>query len=114
MKDFLNKVRTTIAVWIVSKFKTSFFIKHFSGMVVEAFKTLSPKNVIDELYHKLADKDLILQEKVVVVRKGKVKYYLTVFETKHGKIVYNLGRYGDGKPMVSKNRTFVEPKAMAQ
>ena len=65
--------------------------------VIKRFKALLPKNLITELYRKIAKNDLQLDIKEVNVKKGKRRYTLLVVKDRNCKTVFNIGRCQDSE-----------------
>ena len=80
MKKFIKTVRDYIQ-------------NRIDRYVIKRFKELLPKKLITSLYRSIAKENLQITTKVVPVKKGKIRYTLVVIEDRHGKTVYNLGRY---------------------
>ena len=69
--------------------------KLIDNYVVKRFKVLMPKDLIKALYKQIATSELKLSEKIIKVKKGKIKYKLLILKDKSLKTVFNLGRHPD-------------------
>jgi len=60
--------------------------------VLKRFEQLLPEKLITVLYKKVAKNDLVIDEREIRVKKGKIKYTLFIVKDKDCKTIFNLGR----------------------
>ena len=79
------------------------FIRILIWMLNKAFDRKNRKQLepcIKELYRRMAQDDLTIKTEIVKVKKGKRRYDLMFFETKEGRLKFNLGRHwADDEPL---------------
>ncbi len=61
--------------------------------VIKRFQSIAPKQLVINLYRAIAQKELLIEEREINVKKGKRRYTLLILKDKNLETVYNLGRY---------------------
>lgn len=69
--------------------------------VIRRFQQLMPTALITALYKIIATNNLTLTEKIIEVKKGKIRYTLLVIKDKDCQTIFNLGRHYEAIPVIS-------------
>ena len=69
------------------------FKKFIDRHVIARAKKILPKEIIKELYLKIAREELLITTDIINVKKGSRRFTLLILHDKNGKTVFNLGRH---------------------
>ena len=67
--------------------------KRLDEWAIRRVGELMPKRTITEWYRRIAERDLNIQTRTVLVKKGKLKYTLLVVKDRNLETAFNLGRH---------------------
>ncbi len=69
------------------------FRKWIDNYVIKRFQKLMPKALITNLYQQIAKADLMLEEKIINVKKGRRRYTLLIMKDRNLQTKFWLGRH---------------------
>jgi hypothetical protein len=87
MKNLIKKIKT----FIKAKFD-KYIQPKIDEFVIRRFTILMPKALITSLYRKIAESELQISTREIIVKKGNIKFTLLIIKNKDLETVYQLGR----------------------